>query len=355
MVTIKERNYGLDILRVLACYMVIQVHVGELFYIADGGKVAEGDGPFWVGILNSLFRTAVPLFVMITGFLLLPVQEKMGDFFKKRFTRVVIPFLIWCALYAFYNFWVKGEGDISDVFVNILKIPVNFGVEVGHLWYVYMLIGLYLFAPIISPWLQSASQKAIQFYLYIWIFTLAVPYIHLIFPEILGECFWNQTPMLYYFSGFLGYMILAFYIRKFRPVLKVWHCVISILLIIGGYAITVGGLISQIGVAEYVPDLEITWKFESINVGMMTVGLFLILKDVTIPNMFKGITVDISKLSYGMYLVHIMMIDLFNNLLSPMLDSVVLKILLISICSFVASYLVVKLLSYLPKSKYVVG
>lgn len=84
-----ERVFSLDLLRVLACYMVIQVHAGEFYYIGDGGTIVNGDDAFWVNIYNSLFRTAVPLFIMITGYFVLPVKEQMNVFFKKRFTRVL--------------------------------------------------------------------------------------------------------------------------------------------------------------------------------------------------------------------------------------------------------------------------
>lgn len=52
------------------------------------------------------------------------------------------------------------RGDtLTQALINIAHIPVNFGVEVGHLWYIYMLIGLYLMIPVISPWLSSCSKK----------------------------------------------------------------------------------------------------------------------------------------------------------------------------------------------------
>lgn len=99
MTKLQSRNYGLDLLRVLACYMVLQVHAGEFYYIADGGLVAAGGEPVWACWLNSLCRTAVPLFVMLSGFFLLPVRERTRDFFARRFVRVVVPFLVWCVLY----------------------------------------------------------------------------------------------------------------------------------------------------------------------------------------------------------------------------------------------------------------
>ena len=352
----KTRSNGLDILRVLACYLVIQVHTGEFYYIGEGGTVLSGTSPFWVGILNSVCRASVPLFVMISGFLLLPLKEEMGVFFRKRFTRVAIPFIVWCILYALY--WAgKGQTNWAQAGINILHIPVNFGVEVGHLWYIYMLIGLYLFAPIISPWIKSASRKNMEFYLVIWAITLCVPYIHLVYPQILGECFWNQTPLLYYFSGFLGYLILGAYIKLYLFEKRAWHLPVGILMIIVGYAITAGGFISLLD-STLVSTLELTWGFETINVALMGFGLFLSLKNIrfarTTSFVAKGIT-DISKISYGIYLAHIMVLNFFYKILDTIIDPIQLKIPVIALCTFIVSYLIVKLLSLLPKSKYIVG
>lgn len=352
----KQRVFGLDLLRVIACYMVIQVHAGEFFYIGEEGAFLGGDDSFWVNLYNSLCRTAVPLFVMITGYFILPVKEELGVFLKKRFTRVLIPFIIWCALYAFYQYF-RGQVGLDTAFINILKIPVNFGVEVGHLWYVYMLIGLYLFFPLISPWLNMASKKGIQFYLAIWIVSLCLPYIHQIFPEVLGECFWNQTPMLYYFSGFLGYAILAFYIKKFWSEKKSWHLPVGGLLIVVGYAITYLVFAYRATTAQLVSEVELSWGFETINVGMMSLGIFLVVKNIqsSSSSALNNLITSISNMSYGMYLVHIMILNVFYSLFDGMIGSVAIKLPVIAVCCFICSYLVIKVLSYLPKSKYLIG
>lgn len=353
----KTRNYGLDILRVLACYLVIQVHTGEFYYIGANSTVLTGNAPFWVGILNSICRISVPLFVMISGYLLLPVKEEMGQFFKKRFTRVLIPFVVWCMLYAIY-FALKGQTDWTQAGINILHIPLNFGVEVGHLWYVYMLIGLYLFAPIISPWVAGASRKNMQFFLLLWAVTLCIPYIHLIYPQILGECYWNHTPLFYYFSGFLGYLLLGAYIKKFFAEKKNWYLPVGLLLIVAGYAITAGGFISLLDSTTDVAKVELTWGFETINVAMMSIGVFLLLKNFHFSNptsLLPTRIVDISKMSYGMYLAHIMVLNFFYTLFNPLIDAIQIKIPVIAICTFIVSYIIVKLLSFLPKSKYIIG
>ena len=99
---IKNRNYSLDLLRVIACYLVIQQHASEFYYIGEGGTVVTGDNTFWIGIITTLCRSSVPLFVMLSGFLLLPMQDKISTFFRKRFTRIIYPFIAWCVLYAGY-------------------------------------------------------------------------------------------------------------------------------------------------------------------------------------------------------------------------------------------------------------
>jgi hypothetical protein len=62
------RHRGFDLLRVLAIYMVMQIHTGEFEYIAPDGTVLHTAGSWAVGWTNSLLRVCVPLFVMITGF-----------------------------------------------------------------------------------------------------------------------------------------------------------------------------------------------------------------------------------------------------------------------------------------------
>lgn len=94
-----ERNFGLDVLRVIACYMVIQINTGEFYYIGPIGNVLNTTDAYLVGWFNSLCRTCVPLFVMISGFFLFPVNDT-GTFFKKRFSRAAIPFILWCLLYV---------------------------------------------------------------------------------------------------------------------------------------------------------------------------------------------------------------------------------------------------------------
>jgi surface polysaccharide O-acyltransferase-like enzyme len=336
--------------------MVVQIHTGEFYYIGAGGSVLDTPAAHWVGWLNSLFRSCVPLFVMISGAFLFPVRNE-GVFFRKRFSRVLVPFVVWCVIYAFYLYW-QGTTTLQGALLDILKIPVNFGTDVGHLWFVYMLLGIYLIAPVLSPWVESASRSSMKRFLALWAVSLAIPYIHLVFPAIWGEAFWNSTPMLYYFTGYIGYAVAGAYIKRFlmRPSRSLsWAAVV---LIVAGYAITASGFLHRLSTEHSLPKLELTWGFETINVAMITVGFFLLFKDIqpAVPDgaLWKLIR-NISQRSYGMYLAHIIVLNAVYSLLNGRLGSPIIKVFTIAIVAFLGTYALISLLSLIPKSKWIVG
>lgn len=336
--------------------MVVQIHTGEFYYIGPGGSVLDTHAAHLVGWLNSLFRSSVPLFVMISGAFLFPVRNE-GAFFRKRFSRVLVPFVVWCVIYAFYLYWQRTI-NLQGALLDILKILVNFGTDVGHLWFVYMLLGIYLVAPVLSPWVESASRRSMERFLALWAVSLTIPYIHLVFPEIWGEAFWNSTPMLYYFTGYIGYAVAGAYFKRFHMQPSRSLSLTALVLILSGYAITASGFLHRLSTEHVLPKLELTWGFETINVAMMTVGLFLLFKDIqpVDPNSAPWKLIrDVSQRSYGMFLAHIIVLNAVYGLLNGRLSSPLIKIPTIAIVAFLGTYALVSLISLLPKSKWVVG
>lgn len=348
------RHRGFDLLRVIAIYMVMQIHTGEFEYIGTDGSVLHTSGSWAVGWTNSLLRVCVPLFVMISGFFLFPVGDER-KFFRKRFTRVLIPFVVWCVVYSFY-YYAQGAISLQTAFLNVAKIAVNYGTEVGHLWFVYMLMAIYLIAPVLSPWIVSASRKSMELFLALWGITLLLPFIHLFFSAVWGECYWNATPTLYYFSGFIGYAVLAAYIRRFwmAPSLRIdW---LAIGLVVVGYIATAGGFLYRLGYEHSVKSLELTWNFTVLNVAVMTAGLFLLFRNIhgSESRVWRWID-DLSRMSYGMYLAHIIVLNAVHSHLAPLLGNAFVRIPTIALTTFFITYLAVKLISLLPGSKYITG
>jgi surface polysaccharide O-acyltransferase-like enzyme len=353
---VHTRHHGFDLLRVIAIYMVMQIHTGEFEYISPAGTVLHTAGSWAVGWTNSLLRVCVPLFVLITGFFLFPIEDER-KFFRKRFTRVLIPFVIWCAVYAFYSY-AQGAITLQTALLNIAKIPVNYGTEVGHLWFVYMLMAIYLIAPVFSPWIVSASRRSMELFLALWGVTLTLPFIHLFFADVWGECYWNATPTLYYFSGFVGYAVLAAYIKRFwmAPSSRIdW---LAIAMIVVGYSATAGGFLYRLRYEHEVKSLELTWNFTSLNVAVMAAGLFLLFRNIHGNRgnslLWRSID-DLSRMSYGMYLAHIIVLNVIHTRMAPIIGNAFVRIPAIAFTTFLITYLGVKLLSLLPGGKYVTG
>src|ERR1039457_3873496 len=129
-------------LRLIALYAVIILHCSSPL-LMQYGKVPLAD--WWTAdFLNATVRFAVPVFVMITGALLLHREYEIGDFLKKRLTRVVVPFLFWSLVYIWYS-WYNEEITFGTNIKQVLHL-LKYGSSY-HLWYVYMLIGLYFFIP----------------------------------------------------------------------------------------------------------------------------------------------------------------------------------------------------------------
>lgn len=344
----------MDILRVLACLLVIWQHASENYYIGpppDCLPVRESS-TYIIGFLSSADRCAVALFVMISGYFLLPMRGTARQFFHKRAVRLALPFIVWCCLYAVYFMFSRGD-TISQCLVNIAHIPVNFGTEIGHLWYVYMLIGLYLLVPIISPWLQSASKRLLRFYLGIWLVTSMLPYIHLVFPEVWGERYWNPTPMLYYFTGFGGFFILGFYLRKFGCPSRL----ASVALFTIGYLITALVFDSRIQTAESIPSLELSWNECSGNVALMAVGIFGFVNSFHSEGkgLIGRILTDVAKKGYAIYLGHVIIETELSSLFVGTLNYVWIEVPVIAITSYILTYLVIRVMSLLPKAEYWLG
>jgi surface polysaccharide O-acyltransferase-like enzyme len=132
---------------------------------------------------------------MISGFFLFPIGNER-KFYKKRFTRVGIPFVVWCVIYAFY-YYAQGTNSLRATLLNISHIPLNYGTEVGHLWFVYMLMAIYLIAPVLSPWIISASRRSMELFLLLCGMTLLLPFIHLFVPHVRAYSNFLPVPAQY--------------------------------------------------------------------------------------------------------------------------------------------------------------
>ena len=330
-----KREIWMDWLRITACFLVMMTHSCEPFYLGgEGSLILTKADAIWVSILNVLPRASVALFVVASSYLQFPLHYSTGEFFKRRAKRVLIPFVVWSLIYAFI--WGSPVKNLKD-------LVLNFNYAAGHMWFVYMIIGLYLIMPLLSPWAEKVGKRELQVYLAIWLFTTIIPLIRqwvggpapvMYGPSgipnaakypLWGEASWNTYGAFYYLSGFVGYMLLGLYFRKFVGELS-WGrtLVIALPVFIVGFVICNQGFLSQVradangvfpveGPVGLAALWEGPWLNDTFGVALMTIGWLLLFKKITRGGKFyEKVIVPVSKASYGMYLSHMVVLGLVS-------------------------------------------
>lgn len=375
-----KRIVWTDWLRVMACFMVMVVHSTEPIYLGgDGAFIASASDAWWSAFFDSLVRSCVPLFVIASAYLQFPVHYSTGEFFRRRAVRILVPFVIWSVFYAFY--WGEPISNFKD-------LVFNFNYNAGHLWFVYMLIGLYLIMPLLSPWAEKVGKKELSVYIGIWLFTTLIPFIrdwassaplafvygptgipHQAQYPLWGEASWNEFGTFYYVSGFVGYMLAGLWLRKFGSEISAKKSLaIGIPGFLAGFAITFGGFVrrvfqmadGQFPVGTGVHDAvwwETSWTFCSIGVVLMALSIVLMMKNVKADGVvYQKLVLPISKISYGMYLGHMVALAFYASLFAGLISCTPVVILLTAVSSYVTVAAAAWVLSKIPYvGKYIIG
>ncbi len=385
-----ERLVWLDWMRVAACFMVMVVHCTEPFYLGgEGSLILTQSDAFWASLFDSLVRSCVPLFIIASSYLQLPSRYSAGEFFRRRTVRILVPFVVWTLVYA--CLW----GEPID---NLKSLLLNFNYAAGHLWFVYMLVGVYLLIPLLSPWAEKVSKRELEVYLWICLFTTLMPLIRDWMTEgglaitygptglprqapypLWGECSWNAYGTFYYLSGFVGYVLLGLYLRRFAGELS-WGKTLGIALpcYAVGFAITFGGFLRRVmetaggtfpieGKVDMAVWWETTWYNDSIGVALMAIAWVLLFRKVkACGGFYRKVLLPVSKASYGMYLCHLIILVPISGAIRSWLGTgtdgclgfwtTPVEILLASLCSFICVAVVSILLQHIPKiGKYIIG
>ena len=368
----------LDVVRFIAMFTVVCCHCTDPFNFYPGTAPNIGEIKLWGAIYGSVLRPCVPLFVMITGALLLPVRGDTSTFYKKRIPRVFYPFLIWSVLYNLFP-WITGllglnpqiildffpyageevmQQSFSVSLEYILMIPFNFSILAVHMWYMYLLIGLYLYMPVISAWVEKASERAKLMFLLAWGVTLLLPYYYQFVSNYLwGTCSWNSFGMLYAFAGFNGYLLLGHYLKNLEWSLKK-TLAIGIPMFAVGYAVTFLGFRHITALPEYTDEmLELFFTYCSLNVVMMTIPVFMLAKKVKVNSeRMKKALANLTVCGFGIYMIHYFFTGPSVVLMRAINMPIGLQIPVAAILAFAVSWGLVWLIYRAGKvAKYIVG
>lgn len=341
-----------DTLRFLAIFGVIILHVFQSF--PSGTCIAS----FKIISLSEIFKFAVPVFLMISGALLLGREIELGDFLKRRFTRLTFPFILYMIIYAVILFllmsYVTGFGGLDKW---LLKLPFHYN------WYFWTIFSLYLAIPVINKFILHSSFKEIEYFLYVLVIGSIV---YQIFLVLKFESFID----LNFFIGPIAYLILGYWLSHKEFSTRVYK--IAIVFFIGATLLKMSGQLGYLPM-PLIENYEATRSMivsSFIDMGFLQIiqasSLFLIIRyiyscDNAIHSLLTGSKVNtfilsVSQASYGMYLFHHTLIEPLRCILNKFSftgTETLLLIVILTLIIFIVCWLAVLALSKIPIiSKY---
>lgn len=297
-------------------------------------------------LYNYIMLPCVPLFFIISGYLLLPAEGSLFLFLRKRWKRIVYPLLFWSIIYIL----IKYHNSFEDLIRGLFYMPFCPHAN-GHYWFLYSLISVYLILPIVSSWLKQATQKEIKFILYIWLLGAVLPFLNILLPDVFDGT-GNYYNFLYYNAGFLGYFILGFYLKNFSHKKELIKSFVLMIIVSGAHIFLM--FLGKLGYVE-LPEMN---PYLSIDVILQSLFIFLFIRKYGAKLCKMGnLFYFISPLTFGVYLTHglihkyITFPFVYDTLRLPSIVAVPLC----AVITFTVGILLVYLISKVPKSKYIIG
>jgi surface polysaccharide O-acyltransferase-like enzyme len=339
----KNRIIWIDYVRVVAIFFVVLSHTSLPLLF----KYNEIPKHYWLiaDFYHSASRICVPLFFMISGFLLLGKEEALDVFFKKRLDKVIIPLLFWSLIYIFWQPYEGGLNVSWKSFYSLIIFPAYY-----HLWFMYAILGIYLSMPILRGFIKNSGSSLLCYYIVLWIFAISIsPLIYQI-SEIP-----NRMDLMTV-SGFSGYCILGLLLgnlnitKKIFIVAGITYLASLIVTTLGAYQLTAksGGVLS-----------EYFYGWNAPNVILASASSFILIKYSVLK--FKAflneqvlmIVGAISSASLGIYLVHVIFLELLQKgrlgvTISSLQGHPIFSVPFTAMTIILLSYLVVAILQKIP-------
>lgn len=338
----KSHLLWVDLTRIIAVFLVTLTH-SALPVVYSFGNLPTAN---WMigNIYNSLTRAAVPLFFMLSGFLLLQETETLREHLSKRIPRLLIPLVFWSLFYVFWNTHYEKTTTLSlFVVYQAFFTPACY-----HLWFLFALLGNYLFIPILRVLLNALSKTLRYYYLMLWF--LAVSF----FPIIEETTGIATTIDLAMVSGYVGYLVLGYMLGNFQITGR--YVMYSMFVIIASLVTTVFG--AYFLSASQGRLIRYFYYYLSPNVIILSLASFIFIKGIAERTAFlqHGVAETMLKAlgsaTFGIYLIHPVFLRLlqegmFGFHLSGLNENPAYSILATAVMafslSFVATYALLKL------------
>jgi len=336
-----EKTLYLIYIRVIATIFVVLIHASTGFLNHIDLKAFDWNYANWI---NAATRCSVPLFVIISGYLLLPKDENTWIFYKKRLPKLIYPFVFWTLVYLIYYFYrYTNFGSLSmEKILSISLDKILHGAS-AHLWYFYMIIGLYLAIPFLRKILIQSSNREIEIFLLFWLLSMCFT----------SKSLYTVMPKfdLTFFSGYIGYLVLGYYLSirefKFKKSRLLFALVYLLMVVIGA--------IGTYLLNQHANKLNtFFYNYLFITTAIAAASLFLWVKESLRNVKVPSWVLIIDRYSFGIYLSHIIPLNFLHPLISRYL-STVWVIPLATISTVIVSIAITAAIRKIPYGKYVSG
>ena len=336
----QERELWIEALRIIACFSVVLLHVSAIG--VQNLDIYSREWTIYV-MFNSISRIGVCCFVMISGALFLGKSsgENIGEIYKKYIFRIAILILVWSVMFFVFRL-LKGDFDIISLKTIIIELINGY----YHLWYLWMIIGLYAITPILNKIIED--EIICKYFLYLSIVVCWIPGMLAVVPQVekIANIVLQEKMFLFLPLGYTGYYILGYYLYNN----KIKHRNLLIFTgIIGMIYAVLGGIFygRYIGVAS-----QATFNNLTLNIVCYSAMVFIVVKErigkMQFKRKTKNIIYKLADATLGIYLVHVVFVQISDYIMKTINYRYPLLSILNAFLIFIFGYFITSIIKQIP-------
>ena len=339
-----------DLLRVFASLAVIVCHLASRQISA----VAVGSQNWQVfNLYNGLARWCVPVFVMLSGMFMLDVKKGLSltKMLFHNCLRIMVCLMFWGGVYAIAGYCTAGG---RFTWTGLWRAILNalWGDTRYHLWFLYMILGLYLVTPILRAFCRGASRGDFHwFFLIAFLFASVIPTAFQLWPraDIMPVLkLWYERLDIQLVMGYVGYYVAGWYLREYT-LSRIAEALIYVFGIIGATITVWGTSVLSHSAGRLVETL---FSFFSPNVVCFSIAIVVLFRyvlGVSEERSRKQRLGGVARISFGIYLVHDLFIQLLHILgITTLSFAPVASVPLLSALVFLCAFALAWLISHIP-------
>lgn len=300
MANTKQRKLYLDFLRIIAIIFVIYNHTSE-----KGYYLYAYDSPFILKVIyiatGALIAVAVPIFFMISGSLLIPKEESIGDLYKKRVLRMVIVLI----LFSLLQYVLLVVNDNVELSLRYFITHITIESIIAPYWYLYAYLAYLICLPLLRKMALNMTNKEFK-YLFAAFLIIEGLLASLLFIFDIGEMTMFFT--IPFFNRVVIYPLLGYYMdhRMTKEQYTLKGALIFIALMIAVLALIVVNTLhrnlSYEQFTAYDKGLFVTGFTAVLDAGIFYIAK-LLFKDRKVPKALEFIITALGSTVFGVYLI----------------------------------------------------